>query len=38
MTGKTTKIAVITKKLEDYLDLTGNICKFDTKLYAMFVI
>jgi len=35
---KTTKIAVITKKLEDYLELTRNLCNFGTKLYAMFVI
>lgn len=38
MTGKNDKNSRNNKKLEDYLELTGNICNFGTKLYAMFVI
>lgn len=38
MTGKNDKNSRKSIKLKDYLELTGNLCNFGTKLYAMFVI
>ncbi len=38
MTGKNDKNSRKKYKLKDYLELTGNLCNFGTKLYAMFVI
>lgn len=38
MTGKNDKNSRNMEKLKDYLELTGNLCNFGTKLYAMFVI